>query len=415
MSAADRPAPFVVLGVSGGIAAYKACEVLRRLRVAGADVTVVPTEAALRFVGAATFEALSGRPVATDVFTDVDQVAHVATGRRADLVVVAPATADLLSRAAAGRADDLLTATLLVTRAPVLLAPAMHTDMWTHPATRANVELLRSRGVTVLDPAVGRLTGSDSGAGRLPDPEHIAALALLLLHDPDALPRDLAGRRLLVTAGGTREALDPVRYLSNRSSGKQGFAIALTAAARGAEVTLVAANRTLPAPPGVTVVDVTDAREMQSHVEHLAGSSDAVVMAAAVSDFRPRQVSVTKRKKDNGEPLTLDLVVNPDILSGLAHSRVGRRPVIVGFAAETGDERHSILESGRAKLVRKGCDLLVVNGVDAGRGFEVDDNAGVLLFADGSPDIEVPLGSKTALAAVLCDQIAGLLRRVDTG
>ncbi len=249
--------PRVVLGVSGGIAAYKACEILRLLRSAGADVTVVPTPAALTFVGAATFEALSGHPVAVDVFSDVPSVTHVATGQHTDLVVVAPATADLLARAASGRADDLLTATLLVTRAPVLMAPAMHTEMWTHPATVANVATLRSRGVVVLDPAVGRLTGADSGAGRLPDPEHIASAAALLLARPDGLPRDLAGVRMVVSAGGTRESLDPVRYLGNHSSGRQGYAIALVAAARGAEVTLLAANVAQADPPGVTVVPVT--------------------------------------------------------------------------------------------------------------------------------------------------------------
>ncbi len=399
------------MGVSGGIAAYKACEILRLLRSAGADVTVVPTEAALRFVGAATFEALSGHPVATDVFTDVPAVAHVSTGAHTDLVVVAPATADLLSRAAAGRGDDLLTATLLVTRAPVLMAPAMHTQMWTHPATTANVEALRRRGVVVVDPAVGRLTGADSGVGRLPEPAHITALALLLRRRPDALPRDLLGRRVLVTAGGTREPLDPVRYLGNRSSGKQGFAIALVARARGAEVTLVAANAALAGPPGVTVVPVADARELQGCVEALAGEMDAVVMAAAVADFRPRSPAGSKIKKSPGSaPAPLELVTNPDILAGLAAARAGRSPLIVGFAAETGDEHGSILDHGRAKLARKGCDLLVVNGVDGGRGFEVDDNSAVILAADGADPIEVPLGPKTDLAAVICDELVRRLR-----
>ncbi len=413
MTSDPAPAPTVVVGVSGGIAAYKACEIVRRLRAAGADVTVVPTEAALRFVGRATFEALSGHPVPTDVFTDVDRVAHVEIGRRADLVVVAPATADLLARAAAGQADDLLTATLLVTRAPVLMAPAMHTEMWTHPATVANVELLRSRGTTVLDPAVGRLTGADSGAGRLPEPEHVVAVGLLLLHR--ALPRDLAGRRVLVTAGGTREPLDPVRFLGNRSSGKQGFAIALTAAARGAHVTLVAANTSLPTPPGVTLVPVSDARELDERVRALAPDADAVVMAAAVADFRPRQSAGTKIKKDGDASLTIELVQNPDILAGLAARRVGNRPVLAGFAAETGDATGTVLEHGRAKLTRKGCDLLVVNDVGGRSGFEVDDNAAVVLSRDGEAPVVVPLGPKTHLAAVLCDQLALLLDRTDPG
>lgn len=411
----DAP-PRVVLGVAGGVAAYKACEVLRRLRSGGSDVTVVPTEAALQFVGRATFEALSGHPVASDVFTDVDRVAHVATGQRADLVVIAPATADLLARAAAGMADDLLTATLLVTRAPVLMAPAMHTEMWNHPATRANVALLRSRGTVVIDPAVGRLTGADSGAGRLPEPEHIAALAELLLRRPDALPRDLTGRRVLVTAGGTREALDPVRYLSNRSSGRQGYAIALLAAARGATVTLVAANTALTGPPRVTVVPVTSALELAAAVEQFAPDMDAVVMAAAVADYRPRAAAGTKMKKaPDGGSATLELVVNPDILAGLVAQRAGTHPVIVGFAAETGDASGSVLEHGRAKLIRKGCDLLVVNDVSTGRGFEVDDNAAVLLAQDGSPPVDVPLGPKTVLAAVICDELSRLLARVDAG
>ena len=414
-SRSGRP-PRVVLGVAGGVAAYKACEVLRLLRSAGADVTVVPTPSALKFVGAATFEALSGHPVATDVFTDVPTVAHVATGQRADLVVVAPATADLLARAAGGRADDLLTATLLVTRAPVLLAPAMHSEMWTHPATVSNVEVLRRRGINVLDPAVGRLTGSDSGVGRLPEPDHIVDLAMLLLGRRDALPRDLVGRSVLVTAGGTREPLDPVRYLGNRSSGKQGYAIALAATARGAAVTLVSANVALVGPPGVTVVSVSDARELQQAVTRLAAEHDAVVMAAAVADFRPETLVGTKiKKRDDGAVLRLDLVQNPDILAALSANRARPGQVIVGFAAETGDEDGSILDHGRAKLRRKGCDLLVVNGVDAGRGFEVDENSAIILAADGADPVEVPLGPKTALAAVICDELARRLPAVNAG
>lgn len=401
--------PRILLGVAGGVAAYKACEILRLLRSAGADVTVVPTPAALQFVGAATFEALSGHPVATDVFTDVHRVAHVMTGQQADLLVIAPATADLLARAATGRADDLLTATLLVTRAPVLMAPAMHSEMWNHPATVANVAQLRSRGTTVLDPAVGRLTGADSGVGRLPEPDHIVAMTMLLLRRPDALPRDLVGRHLLVTAGGTREPLDPVRYLGNRSSGKQGFAIALAAVARGAQVTLIACNTALVAPPGVRLVPVSDARELQAAVEKLARGTDAVVMAAAVADFRPKNLATSKIKKHGTEPAVLELVTNPDILVGLVQSRQGGSPVIVGFAAETGDENGSMLDHGRAKLTRKGCDLLVVNDVHAGHGFEVDENAAVILSGDGSDPIEVPLGPKWGLAAVVCDQIARLL------
>ncbi|MBM9467740.1 bifunctional phosphopantothenoylcysteine decarboxylase/phosphopantothenate--cysteine ligase CoaBC [Nakamurella leprariae] len=440
------PAGPVLLGVGGGIAAYKAGELIRRLRAAGLDVVVVPTDSALRFVGAATFEALSGNPVATDVFTDVPSVRHVATGQQASLVVVAPATADVLARAAVGRADDLLTASLLVTRAPVLMAPAMHTEMWTHPATVANVATLRSRGVHVVDPAVGRLTGADSGAGRLPEPEHLADLAVLLHRRPDALPHDLAGRRVLVTAGGTREPLDPVRYLGNRSSGRQGWALALVAAARGAAVTLVAANVEEVAPPGVTVVPVGDARELSAAVDSVlddpAGPVDAVVMAAAVADFRPAAAAEVKIKKlPGGAPPVVELVENPDILAGIAH-RTERRPaVVVGFAAETGAATGSrtgataadplpdatdasdpvmasVLEYARQKLARKGCDLLVVNRVDQGRAFGAPDNAAVLLAparadhrADHGADAaqvvaEVPLGPKTVLAAAVWDAVS---------
>ena len=403
-------APRVVLGVGGGIAAYKACELVRRLRADGCDVTVVPTESALKFVGAATWEALSGHPVATDVFTDIPSVAHVATGQRADLVVIAPATADVLSRAASGRADDLLTATLLVTRAPVFMAPAMHTEMWTHPATVANVATLRARGVSVVDPAVGRLTGADSGAGRLPDAEHLEALAELLLRRPDALPRDLAGRRIVISAGGTREALDPVRFLGNRSSGRQGYALALVAAARGAKVTLVAANVALPDPPAVTVVGVQDARDLHRVMTEQAVGADAVVMAAAVADFRPTTAGRTKIKKRAGQdPEPLTLVQNPDILAGLAAPGPNRPEVVVGFAAETGDDQGSILDYARDKLARKGCDLLVLNRVDGGRAFEVADNAGVILSADSKDEVQIPLGPKTLLAAAVCDAIAARL------
>jgi phosphopantothenoylcysteine decarboxylase/phosphopantothenate--cysteine ligase len=402
--------PRVVLGVGGGIAAYKACELLRRLKSddgIAADVTVVPTEHALRFVGAATFEALSGHPVHTDVFADVPSVAHVSTGQHADLVVVAPATADLLARAATGRADDLLTATLLVTRAPVLMAPAMHTEMWTHPATVANVETLRSRGVVVLDPAVGRLTGADSGAGRLPDPEHLAQVAELLLHRPGALPRDLVGRRIVVTAGGTREPLDPVRFLGNRSSGRQGFALALVAAARGADVTLLAANTALPVPPGVSMSEVGTAEELRRATLDAAAHADAVIMAAAVADFRPadRQDSKIKKSADHATR-TLELAENADILAELVQRRNrAAHPVIVGFAAETGDASQTVAEYGRAKLARKGCDVLVVNDVSGGAVFGRADNAATILGDDGTEQA-VPRGPKALLAAAVCDVVA---------
>ena len=322
--------------------------------------------------------------MSTDVFSDVPEVAHVHTGQHADLIVVAPATADLLARAAAGLADDLLTATLLVTRAPVLMAPAMHTEMWTHPATVANVAMLRARGVIVLDPAVGRLTGADSGPGRLPEPEHVAALADLLLHRPDALPYDLIGRRVVISAGGTREPLDPVRFLGNRSSGRQGYAIALVAAARGAEVVLVAANTELVDPPGVQVVRVGSALELQTAMNLQAAAADVVIMTAAVADFRPAEASPTKIKKQGPDDApTVELVQNPDVLAGLVAARTGALPVIVGFAAETGDADGSVLEYGAAKLARKGCDLMVVNRVDEGRAFGTEGNEAVILAADG--------------------------------
>lgn len=399
--------PEVVLGVGGGIAAYKSVELLRRLAALGARVTVTPTAAALRFVGAATFEALSGRPVLSDVFTDVPSVAHIQTGQHADLVVIAPATADLLAKAAHGIADDMLTSTLLVTRAPVLMVPAMHTEMWRHPATVANVAILRSRGVTVLEPAVGRLTGPDSGPGRLPEPEQIAAVAELLLHRPDALPFDLVGVRVLISAGGTRENLDPVRYLSNRSSGRQGFALAQVAAARGAQVTLVAANTSLLTPPGVTLVPVTDARSL--HAEMLRRSADAevVVMAAAVADFRPATVVSFKIKKVGDlEPEPLKLVRNPDVLVDLV---AARRPgqFIVGFAAETGDDQTDYLTYARQKLVRKGCDLLVVNRVGHGRAFDTSDNAVTVLARDAdAPVAEVGLRPKMVVAAAIWDVVS---------
>ncbi|MCV7193620.1 bifunctional phosphopantothenoylcysteine decarboxylase/phosphopantothenate--cysteine ligase CoaBC [Mycolicibacterium brumae] len=405
----------VIVGVSGGIAAYKACSLVRQLKEAGHQVRVMPTESALNFVGAATFEALSGEPVRTGVFADVPEVAHVRLGQGADLVVVAPATADLLARAASGRADDLLTATLLTAHCPVLFAPAMHTEMWLHPATVDNVATLRRRGAVVLDPASGRLTGADSGPGRLPEPDEIAAFAELLLARGDALPRDLTGRRLLITAGGTREPLDPVRFIGNLSSGKQGYAVARVAAQRGAEVTLIGANTTgLVNPAGVDVVPVGSATQLAETVAKLAPEADALVMAAAVADFRPSAVAESKMKKDaDSEPSRIDLVRNDDILAATvrarADSELPRMAAIVGFAAETGDARGDVLFHARAKLARKGCDLLVVNAVGNGRAFEVDDNAGWLLGADGSETV-LGHGSKTLMASRIVDAVAGALR-----
>ncbi|HEY0645986.1 MAG TPA: bifunctional phosphopantothenoylcysteine decarboxylase/phosphopantothenate--cysteine ligase CoaBC [Nocardioides sp.] len=399
----------VVLGVSGGIAAYKACELLRRFSESGYDVTVVPTAAALEFVGAPTWAALSGKPVAPDVWTGVHAVPHVQIGQHADVVVVAPATADLLAKAAHGLADDLLTNTLLTARCPVVFAPAMHTEMWEHPATQANVATLRQRGAVVIEPAEGRLTGADTGKGRLPEPAEIFELVLGVL-ERGAGGQDLAGRKVVVSAGGTREYLDPVRFLGNRSSGLQGYALARAAAARGAHDTLVSANTSLPDPAGVSVVRVETTEELREAVVSATATADAVVMAAAPADFRPTSVSRDKIKKaDDGSAPAIELAQNPDILAEISRDRARAGAVIVGFAAETGDATGSVLELGRAKLARKGCDLLVVNDVSGGAVFGSHDNEAVILGADGAA-VEVPHGTKTALAHVIWDEVS---RRFD--
>ena len=417
----------VVLGVGAGIAAYKSCELLRLLTESGHQVRVVPTPDALRFVGEATWAALSGQPVTTDAWTGVSEVPHVRLGQTADLVLVAPATADLLARAAAGMAGDLLTATLLTARCPVLYAPAMHTEMWEHPATQANVALLRRRGAIVLEPATGRLTGKDSGPGRLPEPDAIFTVATRLLAR-GTLAADLAGRRVVVSAGGTREEIDPVRFIGNWSTGTQGYALASTAVARGAEVIVIAANVALPDPAGVKVTRVVSAREMHDAVLAAASSADAVVMAAAVADYRPAARSAAKIKKDGQPPEPLRLTENPDILAGLAAvrkaqegtrsaprnhdpERTGLVPpapvsqVLVGFAAETDTSP----EQAQAKLARKGCDLLVVNPVGDGLGFGTPDNEAVVYGADGSVT-PISRGPKEALADVVWDLVAARLR-----
>jgi phosphopantothenoylcysteine decarboxylase / phosphopantothenate---cysteine ligase len=393
----------VVLGVAGGIAAYKACELLRLLTESGHDVRVVPTAAALKFVGEPTWAALSGKPVATEVWQDVHEVPHVAIGQSADLVVVAPATANLLAKAAHGQADDLLTSTLLTARCPVVLAPAMHTEMWEHPATMANVATLRSRGVIVIEPASGRLTGADTGKGRLPDPAEIFAVALRVLRRRAAADMSpaLTGRRIVITAGGTREPLDPVRFLGNRSSGKQGYALARTAVARGARVTLVAANTGLPDPAGADVRTAGTAEQLREAVLKAAADADVVVMAAAVADFRPAAYATGKiKKKDGEEPAPLALVRNPDILAELSADRARPGQLVVGFAAETDD----VLANGRVKLARKGCDLLVVNEVGEGKAFGSEENEAVVLGADGS-ETPVPRGPKEALADLVWDLV----------
>ncbi len=368
----------VVLGVSGGIAAYKACELLRLFTESGHGVRVVPTAAALQFVGAPTWAALSGRPVATEVWQDAHEVPHVRIGRAAELVVVAPATADLLAKAAHGIADDLLTNTLLTATCPVVYAPAMHTEMWENPATQANVATLRARGAVVIEPAVGRLTGKDTGKGRLPDPTAIFELALRVHRR--GLVLDLQGRHVVVTAGGTREPLDPVRFLGNRSSGKQGYALARAAVARGARVTLIAANVTLSDPAGTDIVRVGTTEELRAATVKASGDADVVVMAAAPADFRPATVAEQKIKKsEDGTPAPVTLVTNPDIAAELgANKRPGQ--VLVAFAAET----HDALENARGKLVRKRADLIVVNEVGTDRVFGADHNEVTVLGADGS-------------------------------
>ncbi|MFF7951006.1 bifunctional phosphopantothenoylcysteine decarboxylase/phosphopantothenate--cysteine ligase CoaBC [Streptomyces griseorubiginosus] len=396
--------PKVVLGVSGGIAAYKACELLRRLTESGHEVRVVPTASALHFVGAATWSALSGNPVSTEVWDDVHEVPHVRIGQHADLVVVAPATADMLAKAAHGLADDLLTNTLLTARCPVVFAPAMHTEMWEHPATQENVATLRRRGAIVIEPAVGRLTGVDTGKGRLPEPSEIFEVCRRVLARGVREP-DLAGRHVVVSAGGTREPLDPVRFLGNRSSGKQGYALARTAAARGARVTLVEANTGLPDPAGVDVVRVGTAVQLREAVLKAAADADAVVMAAAVADFRPRDYATGKiKKKDGQDPEPVVLVRNPDILAEISAERARSGQVVVGFAAETDD----VLANGRAKLERKGCDLLVVNEVGERKTFGSEENEAVVLGADGS-ETPVPYGPKEFLAETVWDLVAARL------
>ena len=439
----------IVLGVGGGIAAYKSALLLRLFTEAGHRVTVIPTDASTKFVGVATWEALSGRPVTNDVFDAVDQVNHVRIGHEADLIVVAPATADLLAKAAGGHANDLLTTTLLMARSPVLFAPAMHTEMWQHASTVANVQTLRSRGVHVLDPAVGRLTGPDTGPGRLPEPEAIFAAAMALVEDgvatpesapalsesppsapapfapapsapepavtsaepgPDAsgdktLAGQLAGKRVLITAGGTREPLDPVRYLGNKSSGKQGVALAEAALAAGAEVTLIHAPMEVAAPAGAKTHRIDTALELRAATLAAAATADVVIMAAAVADFRPAKLSSGKiKKRENVQDPVITLVRNPDILvEVVAHrSALNQQQLIVGFAAETGDDQGDARSYAEDKLVRKGCDLLVVNEVGPGdsgseRVFGQDTNQVEILALDGASPVQAS-GSKREVA-----------------
>ncbi|SDN22372.1 phosphopantothenoylcysteine decarboxylase / phosphopantothenate--cysteine ligase [Cryobacterium flavum] len=401
----------IVVGITGGIAAYKAVNIVRAFVLNGDSVHVVATPAALRFVGKPTLEAISRNPVHTDLYEGVAEVRHVAIGQSAALIVVAPATANSIAKLAAGLADDLLGNTILASTAPLVIAPAMHTEMWNNPATVANVAVLRSRGITIVGPGVGRLTGTDSGAGRMEEPDTIVAVALAVLDR--AMPAgeaaasavaDLAGRRVLISAGGTREPLDPVRFLGNRSSGKQGVALAQAALARGALVTLVAANLEVAVPTSITTVLVGSALEMHEAMTRAAGTADVIIMAAAVADYRPRSVQVGKiKKEDVGDTLTLELVKNPDILAELSTaSRPGQ--LIIGFAAETETDADRLLALGRDKITRKGCDYLVVNRVGQDAGFGTERNTVTVLDRHGVIVNEVS-GSKMSVANCILDLI----------
>ncbi|QRP99227.1 bifunctional phosphopantothenoylcysteine decarboxylase/phosphopantothenate--cysteine ligase CoaBC [Corynebacterium sp. FDAARGOS 1242] len=404
----------ILVGVAGGIAAYKACHLIRDFKEQGDDVRVIPTESALNFVGAATFEALSGNPVSTSVFDAVDEVQHVALGQQADAVVIAPATADLIARLACGRADDLLTASVLVATCPVIVVPAMHTEMWLNPATQDNVATLRRRGITVMEPAHGRLTGKDTGAGRLPEPNQIAEFARTVM-DGHQVPFDWQGRKVVVSAGGTQENLDPVRFLGNRSSGRQGFALAEIAAQRGADVTIVAgATEDLPVPSGADVVRVTSTRDMEAAMNEHSADADIVIMAAAVADYRPAHVADSKMKKGAADEdlARLELVENPDILKGLVKRRdsgeINKDAVIVGFAAETGDDNTSVLEYAQQKFHRKGCDVLMANEVGEGKVFGQPTSAGWILRRNAEP-VVVEHGSKQVVAAQILDAVNEIL------
>lgn len=405
----------IVVGVAGGVAAYKACHLVRNFKEAGDDVRVVPTENALNFVGAATFEALSGHPVSTTVFDAVDEVQHVNVGQHADVVVIAPATADLIARLATGRADDLLTSTVLVATCPVIVAPAMHTEMWLNPATQDNVATLRRRGITVIEPAHGRLTGADSGPGRLPEPDQIAEVVRTELAGYRVEHR-WKGKKVVISAGGTREELDPVRYLGNRSSGRQGFALAEWACQMGADVTIVAGNTaSLPVPSGAKVRSIISTRELEQAMREEARDADVVIMAAAVSDFRPAEVAESKMKKGQADDVlsTLHLVENPDVLKGLVAARdraeLPAECVIVGFAAETGDADKSALEYAQEKFARKGCDVIMANEVGRDKTFGQKSNEGWILRSGLEPQ-RVEHGSKQVVAAQILAAVNEMLR-----
>jgi phosphopantothenoylcysteine decarboxylase/phosphopantothenate--cysteine ligase len=405
------PARRIVVGITGGIAAYKAVGVVRAFVLHGDSVQVVATDAALRFIGKPTLEAISRNPVHTDLYEGVDEVRHVAMGQAADLIVIAPATANTIAKLATGLADDLLGNTILASTAPLVIAPAMHTEMWNHPATVANIATLRARGVTIVGPGIGALTGKDTGVGRMEEPETIVAAALAVLDGETGRGRavdvdqDLAGRRVVITAGGTREPLDPVRFLGNRSSGKQGVALAQAAANRGATVTLIAAHLEVAPPAGVAVVPVGTARELEAALGRAAADADIVIMAAAVADYRPAETRQGKiKKEDTGESFTLELVKNPDILTRLSASSP-RPSLIVGFAAETEPDPAKLLALGREKIARKGCDYLVVNRVGWNEGFATDGNEVIVLNRAGAI-VKEASGSKMSVADCILDVVA---------
>lgn len=395
--------------MGGGIAAYKSCELLRRFQASGHDITVIPTESSLEFVGRATWEALSGKPVSTSVFDSVHEVPHVKLGQEADLFVIAPATANILAKLAHGLADDLLTNSVLMATCPILVVPAMHTEMWLNPATQANVQILRDRGIRVVDPDVGRLTGPDSGPGRLPDPQAIEIAAQVLVDGylPDL---DLRGKHVLVTGGGTREAIDPVRDIGNRSSGKQAWAIASAASVYGADVTVIASNVELPSPVGSTVVNVKSAQELADSVEENLANVDALIMCAAVADFRPKDPAEVKIKKtsDDFVPKPIELERNPDILAAVGSRPASDRPLLVGFAAETVSDEEKLVEYGMGKLTKKGADFLVANPVGKELAFGEDSNSGLVLGPEGILE-RVEKTSKAGLANALFAACRGKL------
>lgn len=393
----------VVVGVCGGIAAYKVVGVIRTLVLEGHDVHVIPTESALQFVGVTTFEAISRNPVSTDLFHGVAEVKHIALGQSADVILIAPATANTIAKLAAGLSDNLLTNSVLASRAPVVVAPAMHTEMWENPATQHNIGLLRERGMRLVGPESGQLTGSDVGVGRLAEHDAIVAAVTTAL-----APRDLEGRTVVISAGGTREPIDPVRFIGNRSSGAQGVALAEAARDRGADVVLVGANLEVPAPAGVRTAPVSTVAELREAMLERSGTADILVMAAAVSDYRPTTTAEKKMKKDAaGGGTSIELTQNPDILAELgAHER---RPVLVGFAAETESDESALVELGAGKRERKGADLIAVNRVDEGRGFGTPDNE-VLIVGDGGTVAARASGSKRTVADAILDAALAVRR-----